>query len=211
MNLFSPIDSFFTAWRISLPTAFLYFFGLKHWQLSNSNHIFKTLKSAVILNLSSNGKFFILKNSENMIVISALFVFVLNFLGVIPYNFPWSTQISWILRVTLIMWGSVISCKFALCLPSFVSHLVPQGSPLRMSPFIVLIELVSFLIRPITLIIRLVANITAGHVLLGLARIAVNAFSPAFRVYTLLSCVELFVSLVQRYIYFTLLTLYMSE
>nr|ABY71749.1 secretory protein [Chilobrachys guangxiensis] len=48
------------------------------------------------------------------------------------------------------------------------AHLVPEGAPLILAPFIVLIERVRHLIRPITLSVRLAANMIAGHLIIGL-------------------------------------------
>jgi ATP synthase subunit 6 len=89
------------------------------------------------------------------------------------------------------------------------THLVPSGTPIGLIRFIVLIELVRQLIRPITLGVRLAANLTAGHLLLQLLssirlRVTVMSQLP-------LLVLELLVAVVQGYVFVLLLTLYLSE
>ena len=58
-----------------------------------------------------------------------------------------------------------------------VAHLAPGGAPAALAPFLVIIETVSILIRPLTLTVRLVANITVGHVVCALMRVILRSFS----------------------------------
>jgi F-type H+-transporting ATPase subunit a len=99
---------------------------------------------------------------------------------------------------------------------SMLAHLVPLGTPPALMPFIVLIELVRRLIRPLTLSVRLAANIIAGHLLLTLLA---NNGAPA--VGTLLCLIigalialctlECAVSIIQAYVFRVLSTLYLNE
>jgi len=99
---------------------------------------------------------------------------------------------------------------------SFIAHLVPLGTPGVLTSFIVLVELVRNMIRPITLSVRLMANIVAGHLLigllggflLGLSRLGFFFF---FSVGLILTILELAVSFIQRYVFFTLFSLYSEE
>lgn len=98
----------------------------------------------------------------------------------------------------------------------FLAHLVPLGTPSGLVPFIVLIELVSSIMRPFTLAVRLVANIVAGHLLLALVRGPCTIVGyPVFRVVCLfillLSVLELGVSIIQAYVYIRLRSLYISD
>jgi len=97
-----------------------------------------------------------------------------------------------------------------------LSHLVPQGTPNALIIFIVLIELVRNLIRPITLSVRLTANLIAGHLLISLlggAIIRVTAFTGVFFIVIplLLTVLELAVACIQAYVFITLITLYTTE
>ena len=58
-----------------------------------------------------------------------------------------------------------------------IAHLAPAGAPAALAPFLVIIERVSIVIRPLTLTVRLVANITVGHVVCALIRVILSSFS----------------------------------
>lgn len=99
---------------------------------------------------------------------------------------------------------------------NFLSHLVPSGTPLLLIHFIVLIELVRNLIRPLTLCVRLIANITAGHLILTL----ISSLIPKLNLILILIVylpilmlifLEIGVSLIQSYVYTILDSLYSSE
>lgn len=68
----------------------------------------------------------------------------------------------------------------------FFSHFCPLGAPLVLAPFLVLVEIVRFRVRPLTLAIRLSANMTAGHIVLGLLGISYSYLSLAVSAYPLL-------------------------
>jgi len=100
----------------------------------------------------------------------------------------------------------------------FFSHLVPLGSPAGLIFFLVIIELISNFIRPVTIRIRVVANITAGHLLLHLLSsfTLIIILVPGFVFILLfliffLVCMELGVALIQSYIFSTLIALYSRE
>lgn len=94
-------------------------------------------------------------------------------------------------------------------------HLIPVGTPFALVFFMFLIELVRNLIRPITLSVRLLANVLSGHLLIVLLSYMVSFFRLTgffgFFFYSLLVSVELLVSLIQSYIFCTLVCLYYSE
>jgi len=97
------------------------------------------------------------------------------------------------------------------------AHLVPSGSPGGLIPFMVIIELVRSLIRPLTLSVRLVANIVAGHLLLTLLSSAATPHS-GYMVYlivlislVLLRTLETAVATIQAYVFSVLSTLYLAE
>ena len=89
--------------------------------------------------------------------------------------------------------------------------MVPHGTPLLIAPVVVLLEIISMLVRPIALMIRLGANMTAGHIviliILGFIflfqSVAVSAVSVPLAV--AITLLELIVALIQAYV-FTLLT-----
>jgi len=100
---------------------------------------------------------------------------------------------------------------------SAIAHLVPAGSPAPLIPFLVLIETISILIRPLTLTVRLVANIRAGHIVMtliaNLLRILTldHIFILTFAASLFYILFEMFVSLIQAYIFTLLISLYIKE
>lgn len=96
----------------------------------------------------------------------------------------------------------------------FLAHLVPLGTPGVLIPFIVFIELIRAIIRPLTLSVRLAANIVAGHLLICLVNGA-PYFSPVIPVVLLagllLIMLELGVVFIQAYVFRTLSRLYYAE
>jgi F-type H+-transporting ATPase subunit a len=98
---------------------------------------------------------------------------------------------------------------------SIIAHLLPLGTPPILIPIIVFIELVRQIIRPITLAVRLTANIVAGHLLIrllgsfSLTSISISIIrSPLIIALTFL---EICVSAIQAFVFITLLTLYSTE
>jgi F-type H+-transporting ATPase subunit a len=97
-----------------------------------------------------------------------------------------------------------------------LAHLVPLGTPFALMPFMVLIELIRNFIRPLTLSVRLAANMVAGHLLLTLLRSqAPNSnlivISLLIAALVILGVLESAVALIQAYVFSVLSTLYVTE
>jgi F-type H+-transporting ATPase subunit a len=93
---------------------------------------------------------------------------------------------------------------------------LPSGVPLFMAPIIFIIELISFLIRPLTLSVRLFANMVAGHVLLKVIAGFIISLGVIFGTLPFLFSIvmtgfELFVAILQAYIFSVLVCAYISE
>jgi len=89
--------------------------------------------------------------------------------------------------------------------------MVPTGTPIALSQFITLIERVSQIIRPITLSVRLAANITAGHILIALSRASVIILNHIRLILIVLLILEIAVAFIQRYVFVVLITIYLRE
>jgi len=147
-----------------------------------------------------------------------LFTFILinNFMGLFPYIFTSSRHITLTLGLALPLWLAFIIFGWINNTSHIFAHIVPSGTPGALIPFIVLIESVSNLIRPITLSVRLIANMVAGHLLITLlgnqTAIASN-FILAALIFTqiLLLTLETAVAIIQSYVFAVLSTLYSSE
>src|SRR5438094_375989 len=101
--------------------------------------------------------------------VATLFVFILfcNLLGLIPGTYTVTSQIVVTAAFALFVYGMSIVVGFAFHGPKFVQILIPPGTPLWLLPLMVPIEIVSQLARPLSLAVRLFANMTAGHTILA--------------------------------------------
>src|SRR5579885_1718379 len=101
-------------------------------------------------------------------LIATLFVFILfcNLLGLIPGTYTVTSQIVVTGAFALAVYGLSLALGFAMHGVKFLGILVPPGTPGWLLPLMVPIELISQLARPISLAVRLFANMTAGHVIL---------------------------------------------
>jgi len=100
--------------------------------------------------------------------IFSLFVFILalNMLGMVPYSFTVTSHIIVTFALALLVFLFVTVIGFARNGPGFLKLFVPSGVPVAMLPLITILEVFSFLIRPISLSVRLFANMMAGHMML---------------------------------------------
>nr|YP_008815693.1 ATP synthase F0 subunit 6 [Engaeus lengana]AGZ13062.1 ATP synthase F0 subunit 6 [Engaeus lengana] len=148
----------------------------------------------------------------------SLFSFILfnNFLGLLPYIFTSSSHLTMTLTLALPLWLTFILFGWMNHSQHMFSHLVPQGTPSVLMPFMVLIETISNIIRPGTLAIRLAANMIAGHLLLTLLG-NMGPFLPSSLIPFLISSqillllLEAAVAIIQSYVFAILSTLYASE
>jgi len=98
----------------------------------------------------------------------ALFMFVLfgNLLGMLPYAFTFTSHIAVTFALALIVFVLITVVALMLHGKKFFGYFFPEGAPLWLAPIIIPVEIVSYLSRPISLSIRLFANMVAGHVIL---------------------------------------------
>ena len=147
-----------------------------------------------------------------------LFLIILlnNLAGLTPYTFTATSHLSFSVRIALTMWVGYMLYRMVINIGRFLAHLVPTGTPYVLIPFIVLIELVRSVIRPVTLSVRLAANLVAGHLLITLVRAPIVR-SGFIRLVILLTCLyfliilESAVAFIQAYVFRMLRTLYLAE
>lgn len=144
-------------------------------------------------------------------VILFLIIFLINFLSLNSYVFSLTSQLSVCLIWRLLFWCSFNIIIIFRNFSYFISHFVPSGSPIYLVIFLFMIEIVRNFIRFITLIVRLTANILAGHLLVILLSNIVMKIFLVMPIFLLLNVVEIFVSLIQSYIFCTIVCLYYSE
>nr|WNH37517.1 ATP synthase F0 subunit 6 [Fundulus majalis] len=148
-----------------------------------------------------------------------VFLFTLNVLGLLPYTFTPTTQLSLTLSLALPLWLATLLVGFRLDTTQALAHMLPQGTPSVLIPVLVTIETISVGIRPVALAVRLMANLTAGHLLIHLISTGVflSAFTMpitallAWALLGLLTLLEIAVAVIQAYVFVLLLSLYLME
>jgi ATP synthase subunit 6 len=155
-------------------------------------------------------------------IIFTTFTFILssNLVGMIPYAFTTTSHlvITFALSVSIFIGVTVVGFKRHGI--DFLSFLLPPGAPLALAPLIVLIELISYVFRVLSLSVRLFANMMSGHALLKiLISFSWIAFSQAFlsvsgAILAIVFCVmvlESGIAFVQAYVFTVLVCLYLKE
>nr|UOU85361.1 ATP synthase F0 subunit 6 [Nephrotoma flavescens] len=139
-----------------------------------------------------------------------------NFIGLFPYVFTSSSHLVFTLSLALPLWLSFMLYGWINHTQHMFAHLVPQGTPAILMPFMVCIETISNIIRPGTLAVRLAANMIAGHLLLTLLGNTGNSLPQYLMIFMIITQIallmlEVAVSIIQSYVFAVLSTLYSSE
>nr|AGG69018.1 ATP synthase F0 subunit 6 [Nannoperca australis]AGG69021.1 ATP synthase F0 subunit 6 [Nannoperca australis]AGG69033.1 ATP synthase F0 subunit 6 [Nannoperca australis] len=148
-----------------------------------------------------------------------LFLISLNMLGLLPYTFTPTTQLSLNMGLAVPLWLATVIIGMRNQPTITLGHLLPEGTPTLLIPVLIVIETISFLIRPLALGVRLTANLTAGHLLIQLIATAAFVLLPLMPTVALLTAALLFlltllevaVSMIQAYVFVLLLNLYLQE
>nr|YP_002586847.1 ATP synthase F0 subunit 6 [Cetomimus sp. AMS I34481001]BAH15225.1 ATPase subunit 6 [Cetomimus sp. AMS I34481001] len=148
-----------------------------------------------------------------------IFLITLNLLGLLPYTFTPTTQLSLNLGLAVPLWLATVVTGMRNQPTHALGHLLPEGTPALLIPILIIIETISLFIRPLALGVRLTANLTAGHLLIQListATFVLLPLMPAVAILTatllfLLSLLEIAVAMIQAYVFILLLSLYLQE
>nr|UOU85140.1 ATP synthase F0 subunit 6 [Tipula paludosa] len=176
------------------------------------NNILLTLHKEFKTLLGTSG------HAGSSFIFISLFSLVLfnNFIGLFPYVFTSSSHLVFTLSLALPLWLSFMLYGWINHTQHMFAHLVPQGTPAVLMPFMVCIETISNVIRPGTLAVRLAANMIAGHLLLTLLGNTGNSLPHFLMIFLIgaqiaLLILESAVSIIQSYVFAVLSTLYSSE
>lgn len=149
--------------------------------------------------------------SAQFFYILLLTIIVVNLRGLFPYIFSVRSHLTFTLRVALPLWSTSVLVGLWNSVEGMLAHLIPSGTPIFLASFITLVELVSISIRPITLSVRLAANIIAGHTLLALVGSGREEYKVAILGQLPFYALELAVACIQAYILITLARLYLRD
>nr|YP_006303591.1 ATP synthase F0 subunit 6 [Squalomugil nasutus]AEK53163.1 ATP synthase F0 subunit 6 [Squalomugil nasutus] len=148
-----------------------------------------------------------------------LFLISLNMLGLLPYTYTPTTQLSVNLALAVPLWLATVLIGMTQQPTHALGHLLPEGTPTLLIPVLIIIETISLFIRPLALGVRLAANLTAGHLLIQLTSTAVFVLIPLMPPIALLTSalllvltlLEVAVAMIQAYVFVLLLSLYLQE
>jgi len=150
-------------------------------------------------------------------IIFTIFMFVLfgNMMGMVPYSFTFTSHIIVTFAMAAVVFVGVTVLGFVKHGVHFFSFFVPPGAPIWMWPLLIPIEVISYLSRPISLSVRLFANMLAGHTLLKviagfIALLGVAGVLP-FALVVALTGLELLIAFLQAYVFAILTCLYIND
>nr|YP_010571310.1 ATP synthase F0 subunit 6 [Dermacentor reticulatus]UZG91446.1 ATP synthase subunit 6 [Dermacentor reticulatus]UZG91459.1 ATP synthase subunit 6 [Dermacentor reticulatus]UZG91472.1 ATP synthase subunit 6 [Dermacentor reticulatus]UZG91485.1 ATP synthase subunit 6 [Dermacentor reticulatus]UZG91498.1 ATP synthase subunit 6 [Dermacentor reticulatus] len=213
--IFDPSTSNYFSMNWLALILWIFMWPYSYWMSSSLFSIsWKNLLKNFFQEIENNLKPFKLKNC---IIITMLFLFILmsNMIGLIPYIFTSSSHLVFTMFFAFPIWISLIVFLILNKINMMMAHLVPLGSPILLSFFMVLIETVSNLIRPITLSVRLMANMISGHLLIHLLS-SISMFGEMFLVMSIpmmmvLLMLETAVAFIQSFVFAILISLYINE
>jgi F-type H+-transporting ATPase subunit a len=149
--------------------------------------------------------------------IFTLFMFILfaNLIGLIPGAFAVTSHIVVTFALAAVVFIGVTLIALAKHGLKFFTYFLPPDTPLYMAPLLVPIEIISYLARPVTLALRLFANMMAGHTMLHVFAgfvilLGIFGFAP-LAVIVALYVLELLVALLQAYVFAILTCLYLHD
>nr|YP_009434341.1 ATP synthase F0 subunit 6 [Laticauda semifasciata]ASZ83539.1 ATP synthase F0 subunit 6 [Laticauda semifasciata] len=176
--------------------------------------LLKTIMLNMINHLTPNGQKWC-----RILTSLMLFILISNLLSLLPYTFATTSQLSTNMALAIPLWLATVITGMMKKPSNTLAHLLPEGSPAPLIPFMVLIETISLLMRPLALGVRLTANITAGHLLITMISSAlfnlINTYTTTSVLTSILlfmlTLLELAVACIQAYVFVLLITLYLQE
>nr|YP_133800.1 ATP synthase F0 subunit 6 [Pangasianodon gigas]AAU93646.1 ATPase subunit 6 [Pangasianodon gigas] len=182
--------------------------------ISLQNWFIKTFTQQLLMPLNQGGH-------KWAMILASLMVFILmmNILGLLPYTFTPTTQLSLNMGLAVPLWLATVIIGLRNQPTAALGHLLPEGTPALLIPILIIIETISLFIRPLALGVRLTANLTAGHLLIQLISTATITLIPMMTtvaaltaiLLVLLTLLEVAVAVIQAYVFVLLLSLYLQE
>lgn len=145
-----------------------------------------------------------------------LFIAACNLLGMVPYTFTVTSHIAVTLGLSLTVFFGVTAIGFRRHGLGYLRLFLPEGVPGWIMPLIVFVEVLSYLIRPFSLAVRLTANMVAGHTMLKIfAGFVVTlgllgGWLPLLMVIAL-TALEIFIAFLQAYVFAILTCIYLND
>jgi F-type H+-transporting ATPase subunit a len=150
-----------------------------------------------------------------------MFILILNLFGMVPYGFTVTSHIIITFALAAVVIGTVIVYGLMRHGTHFFGLFVPSGVPAWLLPLMVAIEVISFVSRPISLSVRLFANMLAGHIALKIfAGFVATLLTAGFwsilaplplALTVALTALEVLVAVLQAYVFATLTSIYLND
>ncbi|WP_330168805.1 F0F1 ATP synthase subunit A [Bartonella grahamii] len=157
-------------------------------------------------------------------LVFSLFTFILvaNFIGLFPYFYTITSQIMITFSLAMVVILTVIGYGFYKHGVSFLKLFVPSGVPVVVLPLVTMIEVISFLSRPISLSLRLFANMLAGHItlkvfsgfvvsMIGVGLVGVGGSVLPLIMTVAITALEFLVAFLQAYVFTVLTCMYLND
>lgn len=151
-------------------------------------------------------------------LIFTFFIFILmcNLLGMLPYGFTVTSHISITFALAILVFIFVTIVGFVKHGLHFLVLFLPKGTPMWLAPLMIIIELFAYLARPVSLSLRLAANMIAGHILLKVIAGFVISLTIYLKILPIpimvvLIGVEIFIAILQAYIFTVLSCVYLND
>ena len=207
----------YTFFKTSFKQSDSTFYIIPHrWQVI-IEMIYKTILTMVIDSIANKGQYFF-----PLVFVLFLYIVQLNLIGLIPYSFTLTSHIVVTFALSIAIFIGINTISLILHGSHFFSLFFPQGTSLSLGFLLVPIEIMSYFFRPISLGIRLFANMMAGHTLLkvfaGFAWTLMRStgflffahFVPLIVLYPLFG-LELGVALIQGFVFSVLTCIYTND
>ena len=148
-----------------------------------------------------------------------IFILIANLLGLLPYSFTITSQFLVTVTLSVSIFLGLILIGLKLHKLHFFEFFVPKGISKILLPFLVVIEVISYLIRPLSLSIRLFANMLAGHTLLHIIASFIFFLSQLnyliwlfpFLFLFAITILECAIAFIQAYVFFILICIYLND
>nr|QJW34310.1 ATP synthase F0 subunit 6 [Schoutedenia ralumensis] len=211
-NIFDPSTSLFNLnlnWMTS--TFIILMLPNFFWMMPNRiNWIFNKIINIMnneIKNLFKSKK---IKSPSFLFITLFMFILLNNFNSLFPYIFSCSSHMIFCLSLAIPFWLFFILMSMFNNFKMMMIHLIPLNTPIYLAPLMTLIETMSIIIRPLSLSIRLTANMIAGHLLMTLLNFN-SMIMLILMIQLFMMMFELCVTFIQSYVFSILSSLYSSE
>jgi ATP synthase subunit 6 len=155
------------------------------------------------------------KVAKFLLISLFLFIAYSNVLGNVPGNYTPTQFYSVVISLRLRFWTPILICATVTDFKGFFAHMFPKGAPLWIIVLLPIVEFVSIILRPLILVVRLATNLAAGHILLFIFSYFASLLPVSSPLLGLLLgalfVIEFFISILQAYIFTTLLSLYIED